>query len=373
MRQLFAKFFLVPLSVFLFFGSISCGKESLPADRDAEARKAPGPGQRLQIPPTQAYAGAYVDFGDTEDNVTLEGLEDFEHLVGKHQAIIASSSDWSKNSFPRKGMEIIAGYGAVPLLFWLPWDREEYANTKVNRFDLTLVLKGSFDSYIDAWADQARLYAKPLLVAFGIEMNGDWFPWSGVFYGAGNPAPADSPSSLAGPATFIRAYRYVVDRVRAKGAINIAWVFHVNNTCDPFEPWNRTFNYYPGSGYVDWLALSAYGQQYPQGGWAPFDEVLPRYYPDVLNLDPNKPVILAEWGVGNFPKSGSMSAFIAEALRRLPLEFPRLKAAIYWHERWQNGDKSYSNLRVNATDEALEEYRKGMTNPFWLDRPVFGP
>jgi hypothetical protein len=52
---------------------------------------------------------------------------------------------------------------------------------------------------------------------------------------------------------------------------------------------------------------------------------------------------------------------------------PRLKAAIFWHERWQNEDDSYSNLRVNSTPESLEAYRHGVASPFWLDHPILKP
>src|SRR5439155_9812431 len=41
------------------------------------------------IPERGAYTGAFMDFGDEEDDVTLEIIEDFEQMVGKHQAIIA--------------------------------------------------------------------------------------------------------------------------------------------------------------------------------------------------------------------------------------------------------------------------------------------
>lgn len=46
------------------------------------------------IPEHGAYTGAFIDFGDAEDEVALEMIEDFESMVGKHQAIIASSSYW---------------------------------------------------------------------------------------------------------------------------------------------------------------------------------------------------------------------------------------------------------------------------------------
>jgi hypothetical protein len=38
------------------------------------------------IPDHGAYTGAFMDFGDAEDDVTLEMIEDFEQMVEKHQA-----------------------------------------------------------------------------------------------------------------------------------------------------------------------------------------------------------------------------------------------------------------------------------------------
>src|SRR5258707_13781464 len=34
------------------------------------------------IPERDAYTGAFMDFGDEEDDVTLETIEDFEQMVG---------------------------------------------------------------------------------------------------------------------------------------------------------------------------------------------------------------------------------------------------------------------------------------------------
>ena len=50
---------------------------------------------------------------------------------------------------------------------------------------------------------------------------------------------ANSPTDVfAGPELFKKAYRHVVDRVRAAGADNIIWVFHVNNYSYPVDDWN---------------------------------------------------------------------------------------------------------------------------------------
>ena len=59
------------------------------------------------VPEHGAYTGAFMDFGDEEDDVTLEGIEDFEQMVGKHQAIIASSSYWGEQDFPVDNLNVI--------------------------------------------------------------------------------------------------------------------------------------------------------------------------------------------------------------------------------------------------------------------------
>src|SRR5947207_15750425 len=48
----------------------------------------------VMVPEHGAYTGAFIDFGEAEEDVTLEGIEDFETMVGKHHAIILSSSYW---------------------------------------------------------------------------------------------------------------------------------------------------------------------------------------------------------------------------------------------------------------------------------------
>jgi len=62
--------------------------------RVAVAQVDPNGPVEVVIPEHGAYTGAFMDFGDEEDDVTLETIEDFEQMVGKHQAIIASSSYW---------------------------------------------------------------------------------------------------------------------------------------------------------------------------------------------------------------------------------------------------------------------------------------
>jgi len=225
----------------------------------------------LVMPDTGAYTGAYVDFGEGEDDVTFDAIAAFEQMTGKHLAIVAFGNFWGEQAFPAQTMDIVAGYGAIPLIFWSPWDRPYMERQGPDRFNLTDILAGKWDAYIDQWADAARAYGKPILVSWGLEMNGSWFPWSGVLYGGGRiSGEKDGKPLYAGPELFKQAYRHVVDRVRARRAVNILWGFHANNANLPDEPWNRMASYYPGPDYVDWLGLSVYGKLFPRHGLGHF-------------------------------------------------------------------------------------------------------
>lgn len=335
----------------------------------ADTQTPPPAGMQLAVPAQGAYHGAYLDFGDHEDEVTLERIESFNTLVGKRLAIVAFSNYWGRQRFPSEQVEIIANSGAVPLIYWNPWQDQQ--DTKGSRFDLAAIISGQWDGYIDDWARAARAFGRPLLVSWGLEMNGNWFPWCGVFHGGGEVVPGSDPPRFQGPETFKRAYRHIVDRVRPL-APNISWVFHVNNTSDPDLPWNRMAAYYPGSDYADWLAMSAYGMQFPGEHWISVKEAILDHYDELAAVDPTKPILLAEWGVGEFPHKGDKGRWIAEAMAAME-HLPRLKGAVFWHERWQNGDLSYSNLRVNSSSGALNAYREAVARRFWLSEPKFAP
>lgn len=329
----------------------------------------------LALPKQGAYTGAYTEFGDNEDEVTLEKIEDFEKLVGKHQAIIASSSYWGEQSFPTANLNIVWRHHSIPLVFWSPWDRPYVQETGPDRFSIPSIIEGKWDAYIDRWGDAAREFGHPILVSFANEMNGTWFPWSGWFAGADTPVAGGSPVSgpFEGPETFKKAYRHVVDRVRARGANNVLWVFHTANFSIPKEPWNAVTQYYPGSDYVDWIGSSVYGEQFLEDPWSSFAATWDWPYAALCALDPGKPILLAEWGVGEFPKKGSKPDFIRDALKSMAIKYPRVKAAVFWHERWQNNKGGYSNLHANSSPESLAAFRRGVADPFWLELPQFAP
>ena len=360
--------FVIRHSSFVIFFIICCGLVSCEKATTSSHIDPNGPVE-VVIPEHGAYTGAFMDFGDEEDDVTLEMIEDFETMVGKHQAIIASSSYWGEQSFPTANVNVEWRHGSLPLVFWSPWDKPYEQNRGPDKFNLNDIIAGKWDAYIDKWADAAREFGHPMIVAFGVEMNGDWFPWSGVYYGG--DAWIEDRETWAGPEHFKAAYRHVVDRVRARGASNIKWMFHTNNYSYPMDTWNFAPTYYPGSEYVDWLGLSVYGQQFKDEPNPDIRSLVDWPYQEMCGLDPKKPIMIAEWATGEFPYAVNEPGirkpeWIRQGLELFRTRYPRIKAAVYWHERWQNPDQSYSNLRVNSSVDSLNAYREGVAHPDWL-------
>lgn len=122
---------------------------------------------QLVVPSEGAYTGAYIDFGESEDDVTYEQIEAFEKTVGKHQAIVASSSYWGEQTFPTHNLEIIVRHHSIPLVYWSPWDKPYQQDHGPDRFSLDAIVAGKWDAYVDAWARQAKEFGRPLFVAWG--------------------------------------------------------------------------------------------------------------------------------------------------------------------------------------------------------------
>lgn len=103
------------------------------------------------------------------------------------------------------------------------------------------------------------------------EMNGDWFWWGGRY---------------EGKYTTAALYRQIFDRmVKFHKLKNLIWIWSVDR---PGQPGREFARYYPGTKYLDILAIDIYGNDFNQS-----------YYDGLDALSEGKPVTLGE--VGNPP------------------------------------------------------------------------
>lgn len=244
------------------------------------------PARGVLLPSTSGiYHGAQPGFGDTEDIVTETAISDFETLAQKQIVWAYFSQNWHNGlAFPSASVQIIDSHGCIPFIRHMPWHGEQYAAETV--YSLSAIIAGQFDSDLQQWADGAISFGKPILVDFGIEVNGNWFPWNGEYNGAGETAGYGDPSRYDGPERFRDAYRHIREVIQNRGADNITWFFHANNDSVPNEPWNAIEEYYPGDDVVDWIGVSIYGAQMHTDEWTLFPALIADAYPKMTALAP---------------------------------------------------------------------------------------
>ncbi len=266
--------------------------------------------------------GAYIPGGD--QNPAL--IDDFDAQMGHETAMVLSYKEWSQEPFEHDQLEGIWDHGAVPLITWEPWD-----------VSLRSIARGSYDGYLWDSARAAAEWDKPLMVRFGQEMNGDWFPWGGH------------------PAAYKAAWRHIVRVFNRAGADKVRWVWtpYVNSR-DGQLPFT---SYYPGEKWVDWAGLDVinWGNAYP---WRTFIEITGDSYRQLRDLTA-KPIILAETGSGE--QGGNKARWVSAMLRQNIPHMKQVRAVAFWSKQDPRGD-----LRIDSSSAALEALRGA------LGRPLYG-
>lgn len=126
---------------------------------------------------------------------------------------------------------------------------------------------GDYDRVVKKYSAWAKSVNRPIYLRIGYEFDG--------------------PHNELEPEEYVKAYRHVVDLMRAKGVDNIAFVWH-SYASKPFKDYPLSA-WYPGDDYVDWVAISVFGHAYGGTDFGP-------YCNNVLKFakQHKKPVMIAE-------------------------------------------------------------------------------
>jgi len=310
----------------------------------------------VRPPQGKLYQGLYFDepaagHDPTEHDVTAVNVTQLEQALGTKTAWVFFSNNWFESrKFPRETCDWIGGLGKIPYArLMLRSDGEQDRPEKL--FTLANIIAGQFDEDLKAWARDARQFGSPILVEWGTEPNGQWFSWNGKWNGGANE----------GPARYIAAWRHIVDLMRAEGAANLQWVWHVNWLDQPEAKWNRFENYYPGESYCDWVALSIYGPLTPQAvdGTESFGFKMSTAYPRLTKVAPGKPILIAEFGCDIHHRKVNAGEWAKDALEGLFAgRWPAVIGFCWWNESWENDD-----VRKHDTDMIIL-HDAGLTKVF---------
>jgi hypothetical protein len=278
------------------------------------------------------WGGVGTDEHDpTEHDVTPADVAAYEQAVGAKVAWVYFSNNWFESrAFPAATCRWITELGKVPYVrLMLRSDVDQKHAEKT--FTLAKIIRGDFDSDLEAWARDAKAFGTPILVEWGTEPNGNWFSWNGKWNGG----------TVEGPKRYIEAYHHIVDIMRREGAANLQWVWHVNWLDEPERKWNAFENYFPGDNYCDWMALSAYGPTTPtmSDGTESFRFKLRNAYPRLTRLAPGKPIIIAEFGCDLHNPRVNAATWAKSTLDDLFFgRWPAIIGFCWWNEGWQNDD-----------------------------------
>jgi beta-mannanase len=255
--------------------------------------------------------------------------------------------------------------------------RDSAEQDKPNKiFTLATILKGDFDADFRSWARAARAFGSVLIVEYGTEVNGRWFPWNGYWNGGGKTNGYGNPKYPDGPERFRDAYRRIITLMRKEGAGNITWVFHLNCNDWPAVSWNRFEKYYPGDSYIDWIGVSVYGAQTPmEEEWPQFRAMMDEVYPRMKALTASKPMALLEFGVTKGNPLGDQAVWAQKALADLiKFRWPRVFGFSWWNEAWENDDNPDHDTTMRLQDNpALAAVFKKQVggNANVLGRPLY--
>ena len=204
----------------------------------------------------------------TNGNLTANAAS-FRRATGAHVRVIEFYARFP-GSFQSAEARQVVDLGGLPLIQLNPRD--------VSPAELS---SGVYDSDIRSYAEQVRAFGCYVILSFGHEMNGWWYPW-------GLPRTT--------PAEFKAAWRHIHDIFAAERVRNVIWSWdptHQHTRYRQGETAHPAGEWYPGNKYVDWIGFDGY-----IGGGQSFNDVFGYQLRDMRRIT-SKPIYLAETGVGD--------------------------------------------------------------------------
>jgi hypothetical protein len=302
----------------------------------------------------------------SSNNVSDKEVPYFTGLVNKNIVWLNFANDWFGGiKFPFHSAENIYKHGVIPSIRMLPWST--YSKSDMT-YSLKKIVDGRFDKELRQWAKELKASGIPVMIDFAGEPNGDWFPWSGVYNGAGKTDGYGSKSLADGPELYADAYRHIINIFNDEGANRVTWVFHVNAIGAPDEQWNDIGSYYPGDEYIDWIGFSAYGAQRWGESYLRLVDIMQPAYTKLAALSDKKPIAVLEFGIADYLPNVNKALWIQSALYTVQQpEFSRIKAIGWWHSTWWNADGTMSAIQIDSSPEALRFYREAVAQPVFID------
>lgn len=310
----------------------------------------------VPVPEWGAYTGVTIEMWDP----ISPQINQFEDLTGKHPAVVLDYFDFS-HSFPTKFLNDITQQDSTPLVTWDPkiWEGNRRPGLP-EKIDLVDIINGAYDDYIRSWARGARAFRHPMFIRWAHEMNGDWYPYSGTFYGGGN-TPLYDPSKYDGPEIYALAYLHVHNIFKEEGATNVSWIICPNWESFPNEPWNQPQVYldYIGIRNIDWIGMDGYnwGEHHPASPrWESPETIFGSLVDRFSGY--GQPIMIAE--TASDEAGGNKAEWIKNLYQFVQQH--GLEGVIY-----TNFNDKGALLVIDSSEASVQAFRDALSNPYFLE------
>jgi mannan endo-1,4-beta-mannosidase len=196
---------------------------------------------------------------------------------------------------------------------------------------LRQIASGAYDGWLRGYARQVARFGHPVVIGFGHEMNGRWYPWGYTH----QPASA-----------FIAAWRHMVTVFRHNGANGAVWLWTISHHIKYTAPLH---SYWPGERYVDWVGIDGYYYHRSDNYAGVFGHKIRQ-----VRAITHDPILLSEVGIGQ----------VAGQPAKLPGLFAGAAgdnlAGLVWFDVAQHGGLYKQDWRLEGHRAALKAFRRGL-------------
>jgi hypothetical protein len=273
-----------------------------------------------------------------------QALVAFERKTERHQDIYHAYHRGEKQLFPTKEEIAIARQDGRRRILFLNWKPTGASWAQIAKGDTKT------DAYLDRLAEHIRT-TFPEQFFFAVHHEAE----DNVREKAGSGYEAEDYAAM---------FRHVVQRLRADGVDNAVTVLvHMAYVPHTSQKWFEKM--YPGDDVVDWIGFDTYAYSDPGYGHGDFAELMnrvssgrptwPGFYNWAVERHPDKPLMVAEWGVWSSRRNPAHKAEFYREVGRQIDAFPNIRALVHFDTPHnQQGRDS----RVDSTPQSLVAYRK---------------
>jgi mannan endo-1,4-beta-mannosidase len=186
---------------------------------------------RITLP---AYPASYLGVFTRGVPASYAPIESVAKATGVEPNIALYYSSWNEK-FRSAFTNQAAHNGVIPFIQIEP-----------SGVSLEAIAAGEYDTGLETFATDVASYGaktgEGIIIGFGHEMNGHWYPWG---------------YRHTSPAVFVAAWRHIVTVFRQQGADDVTWLWTVN-IIDKRGGIPSPARWWPGDSYVTWVGIDGY-------------------------------------------------------------------------------------------------------------------